>query len=200
VVRSPQARRWDVVARARASFDALEHLAGGLGTAILALVALLWLLAVAVACLAGVGLLLAPSALRAVRAIADRERARLSRWGPEVVGPEPAPARLRAAIADPAIRRELGWAASHATLGLLIGLIGLTLPLDALRDGTFPLWWRLVPPDGATSSLGFPTVHDQLGAFGVGLMGLGWRGFRRGRDGGCWPLPPIPIWPCGSRN
>jgi signal transduction histidine kinase len=180
------------VARARTTLDALEHLAGGLGTAILALVALLWLVAVAVACLAGVGLLLAPSALRAVRAIADRERARLSRWGPEVVGPEPAPTRLRAAIADPATRRELGWSASHATLGLIIGLIGLTLPLDALRDGTFPLWWRLVPPGGATSSLGFPTVHDQVGAFGVGVLGLGWIAILLGLGPGMARLQALP--------
>src|SRR5262245_48754324 len=100
---SMRARRWAGVARARTALDALEHLVGGLGTAILALAALVWLVAVALACLAGVGLLLAPTAIRAVRAIADRERARLSRWGPEIIGPEPVPARLRAAIADPAI-------------------------------------------------------------------------------------------------
>jgi len=169
-----RARRRDVVARARTALDALEHLVGGLGTAILELVALLWLIAVALTCLVGVGLLLAPTALRAMRAIADRERARLSRWGPEIIGSEPVPARFWAAIAYPTIRRELRWSVSHATLGLAIGLIGLVLPLNAVRDGTFPLWWRLVPPDAATPSLGFPTVHDQLGAFGVGLLGVGW--------------------------
>ncbi|WP_443079353.1 hypothetical protein [Streptomyces sp. P5-A9] len=36
----------------------------------------------AVACLAGVGLLLATSALRALHAVAERERRRLTRWGP----------------------------------------------------------------------------------------------------------------------
>lgn len=189
---SGHARRWDVVARARTILDALEHLVGGLGTAILALVALLWLVAVALACLIGVGLLLAPTALRVVRAIADRERARLSRWGPEIIGPEPAPTRLRAAIADPAIRRELRWSVSHATLGLVIGLIGLALPLNAVRDGTFPLWWRLAPPDGATSSLGFWTVHDQLGAFGVGLLGLGWIAILLGLGPG---LARLQAWP-----
>jgi signal transduction histidine kinase len=162
-------------ARARATLDALEHLVSGLGTAILALAVLVWLVTVALACLVGVGLLLVPTVLRGVRAIADRERARLSRWGPEIIRPEPAPTRLRAAIADPTVRRELRWLVSHATLGFAVGLIGLTLPLNVVRDGTFPLWWRLVPQEAdATSSLGFPTVHDQLGAFGVGLLGLVW--------------------------
>jgi signal transduction histidine kinase len=171
---SGRARRWDLAARARSTLDALEHLVGGLGTAVLALIALFWLVAVAVTCLAGVGLLLAPSALRAVRAIADRERARLSRWGPEIIGAEPIPARLRAAIADPTIRRELRWLVRHATLGLFIGLIGVSSPLVALQDTTYPLWWRLVPPDAGTPSMGLWNAHSQLSAFGVGLLGLGW--------------------------
>jgi signal transduction histidine kinase len=174
VARGGRARRWDAVARARAVLDALEHLVGGLGTAILALVALVCLVATALACLIGVGLLLLPAALHAVRAVADRERARLSRWGPEIISPPPAPFRLRAAVADRTVRRELRWLVSHATLGFAIGLIGLVLPLNAVRDGTFPLWWRLVPPDAATPSLGLWTVPDQLGAFGVGLLGLAW--------------------------
>ena len=187
-----RARRRDVVARARTALDALEHLVGGLGTAILALVALFWLVAVALACPVGVGLLLAPTAIRVVRAIADRERARLSRWGPEIIGSEPVPAGLCAAIAYPTIRRELRWSVSHATLGLAIGLIGLVLPLNAVRDGTFPLWWRLVPPDAATSSLGFPTVHDQLGAFGVGLLGVGWIAMLLGLGPG---MARLQAWP-----
>jgi len=39
----------------------------------------------------GVGLVVAPGALRGVRTVADRERARLSRWGPEIPPPEPSP-------------------------------------------------------------------------------------------------------------
>jgi signal transduction histidine kinase len=198
---SARTHRWDLVARARITLDALEHLVGGLGTAILALVALLWLVAVALACLVGVGLLLAPTALRAMRVIADRERARLSRWGPEVIGPPPAPARLRTAVTDRTSRRELAWSVSHATLGLAIGLVGLVLPLNAARDATFPLWWRLVPPDAAAPSLGFWTVHDQPGAFGVGLLGLGWIAILLGLGPGmarlqAWPgrrlLTPAP--------
>ncbi|BFO18747.1 hypothetical protein SHKM778_51350 [Streptomyces sp. KM77-8] len=76
-----------VSARARAALDALENLLAGMGTALLALLAALWLALTAVACLAGVGLLLLPSALHATRAVADRERTRLSRWGPELISP-----------------------------------------------------------------------------------------------------------------
>ncbi|MEV4383198.1 sensor domain-containing protein [Streptosporangium sp. NPDC049644] len=169
------ARRWDVFARARTTLDALEHLAGGFGTAVLALVVLLSAVVTALACLVGVGLPLVPVALRGVRAVAGRERARLSRWGPEIIDPEPAPSGLRAALADPATRRELGWVATHAVLGLFLSLAGLTLPLNAVRDLTFPLWWRLLPPDeAATASMGFWTVRDLPGALGVGALGLGW--------------------------
>lgn len=161
-------------ASARATLDAIERIAGGLATAILAALVLVWLMIVTLACVVGVGLLVAPAALRALRVVADRERARLSRWGPEVIGPAPLPKGLRAALADSTTRRELGWVAVHATAGLLLGLIGLTLPLNAVRDATFPLWWQLVPPADATASLGFWTVHDWLGAAGVGLLGVGW--------------------------
>lgn len=67
---------------ARTVLAGVEQLAGGLGTAVLALLLLVWSAATAVLCLVGVGLLLLPPTLRAVRALADRERARLGRWGP----------------------------------------------------------------------------------------------------------------------
>jgi Putative sensor len=130
------------VAAARAggaAFAALEQLAGGLGTALLALAVLTWFVAVALGCLVGVGLLAVPGALRLLRSLADRERERLSRWGPDVVAPGPAPTRLRVALADPMVRRELRWLAAHATLGLLLGLVGVLLPVLAVRDITFPL-------------------------------------------------------------
>jgi signal transduction histidine kinase len=167
--------RWRAVTgRIRSTLDALGHLLGGLGTGILALLALLWTATVAVACLAGIGVVLAPSALRTVRTVADWERVRLSRWNPPIVVPEPVPGRLRDALADRGVRRELGWLAVHATVGLGISAVGLTLPVDAVRDGTFPLWWRLVPPEAATPAQGFWIVHDWPGAFSVWLLGVGW--------------------------
>ncbi|MFI6335974.1 sensor histidine kinase [Streptomyces sp. NPDC050535] len=170
------ARPWDAFARARTALDAFEHLVGGFGTAVLALVLLLWVAVTAVACLVGVGLLLVPSTLRAVRALADRERARLSQWGPEIIGREPGtgPGRLREAVADRATRRELRWLVSHAFGGLFLGMVGLTLPLTAATNATFPLWWQLLPADEATDSLGLVTVDGWPSAFAVSLLGLGW--------------------------
>jgi signal transduction histidine kinase len=167
--------RWDASARARATLDAFEHLVGGLGTAILALATLIWVAVTALLCLVGVGVLLAPTGLRALRSVADRERARLSRWGPEtIIAPGPAPAGLRAAAADPTVRRELAWLAGHATLGVVLGVLGMAMPLNAVRDGTFPLWWRLVPPADASASVPLWVVRDLPDALAVGLLGLGW--------------------------
>ncbi|MET0134133.1 MAG: sensor domain-containing protein [Kibdelosporangium sp.] len=168
------ARRWDMAARARVTLDALEHLIGGLGTAILAMAALLLLLITALTFAVGVGFFLAPAALRVVRVVADRERARLSRSGLAVTRPEPVPARLGAAWRDPAVRRELAWLPGHATLGLLLGLLGLGLPLTAVREGSFPLWWQLLPEGEASDATGLLTVHSLPGALGISLLGLGW--------------------------
>ncbi|MET7402548.1 sensor domain-containing protein [Dactylosporangium sp. NPDC005572] len=161
-------------ARVRAALDGVEHLAGGLATAVLALVALAWLVVTAVACLAGVGLLLVPSALRMLRAVADRERARLSRWAAPLAAAGPAPRTLRAAAGDPVVRREALWLPLHATMGLLLGLAGVTLPLSVVRDGAFPLYWQYLPDGEATSSIGFPVVHDLRGSLWVTLIGAGW--------------------------
>jgi signal transduction histidine kinase len=160
------------VARARAVLDALEHLVGGLGTAILALAALLWLVLVALSCVVGVGLLLAPTVPRVVHAIAERERARLSRWGPEIIGPEPAPVRVRAAMADPAVRRDLDWVLVHGTFGIAVSLVGLTLPVNGVQDVTYPLWWRLLSPTDPAPNLVFWSVRDTSDALKVALLGL----------------------------
>ncbi|WP_442813609.1 sensor histidine kinase [Streptomyces sp. NBC_01754] len=164
----------DVFTRVRATLDAFEHLVGGFGTAALALLMLLWLLVTAAACLVGVGLLLVPGTLRALRAVAGRERERLSRWGPEVIGPGPGPTGLREALADPTTRREMRWLASHAVLGVAVGIVGLTLPFTAVTDATCPVWWRLVPPEQATPSVELWTVRDWPGAFVVSLLGIAW--------------------------
>jgi signal transduction histidine kinase len=166
--------RWPASVRGRAALDALERLVGGVGTAVLALVALLTTLATVAACVVGVGLLLLPFALRLLRVVADRERDRLSRTGPELLGHLPAPTGLREAVADRAVRRELLWAAVHGSVGLVIGVFAISLPINVLRDGSFPLWWRLLPPDSATSSVGFPVVHDLSDALVVSAFALVW--------------------------
>src|SRR4051794_14814434 len=140
--------------RVRATIDALEHLVGGLGTSVLALGVLLWLLVVAVACLGGVGLLLVDSALQAVRSVADRERARLSRWGPAVIGAPPLPEGLRAAVRDRGTRREVGWVLTHGTFGFGLGILGISLALYAVQDTTYPLWWWAMPAGSTAPGVG----------------------------------------------
>ena len=153
---------------------ALGQLIGGLGTAMLALAVLSWLAVAAVTSVVGVGLLMAPAALRALHSLADRERHRLARWGPEVIGPDPAPTRLRLALADPATRRELRWLARHGTLGLLLGLIALLLPLMAVRDALFPLYWRFMPENTTSTSVGLGHAQGWPDALAVTLLALGW--------------------------
>lgn len=160
--------------RARILVNALEHLVGGLGTAVLALSMLFYLVVVALACLGGVGVLLVPPALRMVRAVADRERARLTRWGPEIIGPAPMPAELRAALRDAGVRRELGWLVVHATSGFVTGLLGVGLPLYAVQFLTFPLWFWLLPPEAGGPGIVYWRIDGLLDALAVGLMGVGW--------------------------
>ncbi|MGW5158776.1 sensor histidine kinase [Nonomuraea wenchangensis] len=165
-------RRVDLVARGRAALDALEHLVAGMGTAVLALVALLTAVLTGLACLVGVGVPLVPATLRGLRAVADRERARLSRWGPvELVAASPPPAGPLAALADATVRRELAWAVVHGSAGLLLGMAALTLPLHAVQDATFALWWWLLPPEeAATAAYGMWEVRDAAGAFAVAAL------------------------------
>ncbi|MEV5499761.1 sensor domain-containing protein [Nonomuraea fuscirosea] len=161
--------RWDLLARGRLTLDALEHLVSGMGTGVLALVALLSLVLTALICLVGVGLFLVPAALRGLRAVANRERARLSRWGTEeIIAPLPPPAGLRAALADPAVRRELAWVVTHASGGLFLGVLALTLPIHAVQDATFSLWWWLLPPGEASdATYGLWAVNDAPSALAV---------------------------------
>ncbi|RAY14626.1 sensor histidine kinase [Actinomadura craniellae] len=164
--------RRTVLAHARTVLDALEHLVGGLGTALLAFIALLWLVLAGLLCAVGVGLLLRSTLPRVVRVVAERERARLSRWGPEIIGMGPAPARVSEAFADRVVRRELGWLLVHGTLGLFLGAVGATLIVQAVQDVTYPLWWRMLPPDQASPSLVFWTVRDNGDALAVSFFGV----------------------------
>jgi len=164
--------RRNPAARARAAVEALEHLVGGLGTAVPALAALLALLAVALLCVLGVGLVLLQGMLRVVRVVADRERARLTHWGPEVVEPGPVPAGLRAAVRE--VRRDAAWVAVHGTFGFALGLVGLALPLYAVQDLTFPLWWPLLPAGSGGPGVALWPVDSLLAALAVAVLGLGW--------------------------
>ncbi|MBU2667387.1 sensor domain-containing protein [Actinoplanes bogorensis] len=149
--------------RLHATVEALKRLAGGLGTSFLALGALFWLVIVVALMPVGLGFLLFPYARSTVRAVADRERARLSRHGSEILGP----------VSERLDRRELLWVVEHATVGFALGAFGLTIPLSALQDLTYPLWWHLVGPDAAPG-LVFWSVNSRTDALLVALYGLGW--------------------------
>nr|WP_232049954.1 sensor histidine kinase [Actinoplanes sp. OR16] len=185
----------------RDAVDALEHLVGGLGTSILAMAGLFWLLTVVVLSLVGVGLPLIGGSLRIVRSIADRERGRLARWGPGIVGPAPIPERTLDALRDPAVRRELAWLPVHATFGFVVGLFGLLLPLSAVQSLTFPFWYHLVPPGEAAPNIPFWNVDSRAESIGVALVGVGWLAVLLIAGGGlaraqAWPgrrlLGPLP--------
>ncbi|WP_405594949.1 sensor domain-containing protein [Streptomyces sp. NBC_01410] len=165
----------DTVVRTTSAAGAgIGQLASGLSTALPALLLLLWLALTAVASLVGVGLLMAPAVLRALHALAGRERQRLGRWGPDVLAPEPPPTQLRLALLDPTARRELRWLVRHATLGFFLGFLGVLLPISAARDSLFPLYWKLMPKDTTATSVGLGNAHSWPDALAVAMLGVGW--------------------------
>ncbi|MFI8069522.1 sensor histidine kinase [Streptomyces sp. NPDC086033] len=149
------------VGTAMTAAAALGQLVSGLGTAVLAPFVLLWLV-------------LAPGGVRVLHALAGMERVRLARWGPEVIAPAPPPTRLWAARADPTTRRELLWLVRHLVVGLPLGLLGFVLPVLAVRDIAFPLYWRLTPKDATATSIGVGVAHSWPEALAVCLLGVGW--------------------------
>ncbi|MDO5498313.1 MAG: sensor domain-containing protein [Propionibacteriaceae bacterium] len=160
-------------------FLSLERLAGGLITALMALFLLIVLIATALLSLLGIGLLVLPMVLRQVSIVADRERHRLTWWGLPVALPaetlrlRTTTGALTAMLKSRRMRRDLTWLAAHASIGLAAGLVGVMLPVLAIRDSTFPLWWWAIPGDLAGASIGVP-VRDWYGAAAVGLLGVGW--------------------------
>ncbi|MEZ0166609.1 sensor histidine kinase [Kineococcus sp. LSe6-4] len=154
-----------VLTRARAGFLDLGR---GLGTALTAALLTAWLIVVLALLPVGAGVLLAPSAVREVRRLAEVERART---GSPTLGP--GPDRLRAAVTDRLWRRDLRWVLPHATAGLALGLLGTLLPVYAVRDLSFPLWWWLVPA-GADASPWWWTVRTWPDALAVAGLGAGW--------------------------
>ncbi|MFI6317142.1 sensor histidine kinase [Nonomuraea sp. NPDC050556] len=130
----------------RNAFEALDRLAGGVGTAMLALLTLTcWLVTLAL-CGLGVGFLILPKMLALTRMVTDRERTRLSRWGAPVLTP------------SATTGRDLSWIALHGTAGLVLSIVGVALPINAVRDLSLPLWWRLLPEGESSSAIGIPAL------------------------------------------
>lgn len=153
----------------RGAVDALEQILAGLATGVLALLVLVGVLAVAALCLVGVGLLLVPETLRLLRATADRERGRVSREDRPLPPAGAPPVSARAALRDAVVGREVAWLVLHASFGVGIGILGLTLPFWVVQDVTYPLWYRLV--DHAPSVV-YARVDGLGEAFLVAFLGL----------------------------
>ncbi|WP_326666584.1 sensor histidine kinase [Streptomyces canus] len=167
------------VGTATTAAAALGQLVSGLGTAVLAPFVLLWLV-------------LAPGGVRVLHALAGMERVRLARWGPEVIAPAPPPTRLWAALADPTTRRELLWLVRHLVVGMPLGLLGFVLPVLAVRDTAFPLYWRLAPKDATATSIGVGVAHSWPDALAVCLLGVGWVAIMLGLTPGMARLQASP--------
>lgn len=160
--------------RGRMSVDGLEHLLGGLGTSILALAVFLLLVVVALTCLVGIGLVVMPSVLKAVRSAADRERARLSRWRWNLPMPPPVPMSLRRALRDPGVRRECAFVAIHGTVGFGLGIVGMWLPLSAMQHLLFPFYFWSLPPDLGGPGFANWQIDRVPDVLAVALLGVGW--------------------------
>jgi signal transduction histidine kinase len=91
-----------------------------------------------------------------------------------VLDPGPVPDGLTAAIKDPFVRRELAWLPLHALFGFFFGILGLSLPLWALQDITFPLWYRSLSPGQVGPGLAVWRIDGLFDALMAGLLGVGW--------------------------
>ncbi len=151
---------------ARRTLRSLEQLLGGFGTALLALGVLAWTVTL--------GWFTARATLGVVHGLADRERARLGRWGEEVLPPTERPDRWGEAFRDPATRAELHWLARHAVTGSVVGFLALLAPVSAVRDLTFPLWWWTLPEGWASPSLALWVVDSWSGVPAVVALGVAW--------------------------
>jgi signal transduction histidine kinase len=102
------------------------------------------------------------------------------------------PHRLRAALTDRGVRREVAWLVAFAPLGLVLGVLALGMPINAVRDGTFVLWWWLLPPEFQSSSLRWPPVHGWPSAAAVSLVGAAWAVIVIGLGPGMAKLQALP--------
>lgn len=128
----------------RLAVTSFKQVVGGLCSAAFAMMLLAALATSWILCVVGIGFLVLPLCLRAVRPLADRERARLTRWGDPIASPAaPVPAP-RDHLVDPTARRELAWLALHGTVDVALGIIGLALPVAAVGALSFPLWVDLI--------------------------------------------------------
>ena len=156
----------------RATAQSATGLAIGLAT--LATVPVLLL--IAAGCLILVGLPLVRPAVHWLRTVAGWERRRL-RWmghdvpDPYVGAPESGPLDV---LRDPTVRRDLTWLVAQSTFGIVVTGIGVQIPVLAVREISFPGWWWLLPPSGATAANGAVPISTWGGAFATAATGPLW--------------------------
>lgn len=132
-----------------AALRSTGYLAYGAAVGILALYTVLALLVTGLLASMRFGRPLVLPMMRWVRRLAGLERGRLSRLGYEVESPyhdaepEMRPS-VRGVLADPEARRDLAWVFMHATWGLIVGIVAIQLPVTAVHDITYPIWWMSV--------------------------------------------------------
>ncbi|MFA1544357.1 sensor histidine kinase [Actinomadura monticuli] len=97
----------------------------------------------------GVGIVLAPSVLLAIRAVANLQRTLAANWQgvpiPEPYRPEPAGAsgpigRLKWVLGDPATWRDLLWSLLNVPVALVLGVLAGGMTVYGL-EGLFVAWW-----------------------------------------------------------
>ena len=121
---------------------ATRGLASGLPTAVLSLfaIALIPLLVPATP--------FAPGAMRPVRALADRERSRLSAAGPPLARPY-----RSGMLTDPATWRDLAWLALNGVGWTISALLVIALWPGVLISLLMPVYWRFFPPGSFSAML-----------------------------------------------
>ncbi|MDG4825533.1 sensor domain-containing protein [Asanoa sp. WMMD1127] len=135
---------------------------------------------------AGLGLLLAPRALAAVRRFADAQRERGQEWsGVRVDRPYRGPARGLRPLADPATWRDLLWLILNVPIGTATGLVplglaawagfGLVIAPVVTATGGEGDFWPVAIAIGLTAAgvlvLGTPAVLDLYARFSAALLG-----------------------------
>ena len=162
-----------VVAALRRALPATKWLVYGVGTGLLSLFTVVVMIPVMVACLLGIPLV--RPGVFILRTVAEWERTRLRGMGQPVASPYgPLPRTLREAVTDPSVRRDLLWLPLHGVLGTVVCLFGAQLPVSAVRELLFPLWWQLVPPSEAAALNGLVHVDSWGQAWLVAATGPVW--------------------------
>ncbi|MFI9505823.1 sensor histidine kinase [Nocardia sp. NPDC052566] len=158
-------------------------LALGCLTSVLSIFALFGMLVVGALCMIGVGIPALPEAMRVVRPLlgAERRRAGWLLGAPIEAVYRPMTGglgrRLATVFTDPANGRDLAWLLLHAVTGMIVGVLGVALPLSAINQLLVPFYWQAVP-EGSVESFGivatsWPTALANMAiAIPVGVLVL----------------------------